>query len=110
MQIVRSLPLVFQGFYRSIIRIRVIAIEGFVLWPAPEWEERKKKGLCFRCGQQFGPTHKCPEGSLRILLLGEDETRADDADFQFLDASLEDKTLIEGQSNVRDPIIMDQIK
>ena len=75
-----------------------------------EWEERRKKGLCFRCGQQFGPTHKCPEGSLRILLLGEDETRADDADFQFLDASLEDKTLIEGQSNVRDPIIMDQIK
>lgn len=38
-----------------------------------EWEERRKKGLCFRCGQQFGPAHKCPEGKLRVLLLGEDE-------------------------------------
>lgn len=38
-----------------------------------EWEDRRKKGLCFRCGQQFGPAHKCPEGKLRVLLLGEDE-------------------------------------
>lgn len=41
-----------------------------------EWEERRKKGLCFRCGQQFGPAHKCPEGKLRVLLLGEDEYEA----------------------------------
>lgn len=32
-----------------------------------ELEERRKKGLCFRCGQQFGPAHKCPEGKLRVL-------------------------------------------
>ncbi|KAJ0585794.1 putative nucleotidyltransferase, Ribonuclease H [Helianthus annuus] len=38
-----------------------------------EWEDRRKKGLCFRCGQQYGPTHKCPEGRLRVLLLGDDE-------------------------------------
>ncbi|XP_076894751.1 uncharacterized protein LOC143547139 [Bidens hawaiensis] len=38
-----------------------------------EWEDRRKKGLCFRCGQQYGPTHKCPEGKLRVLLLGDDE-------------------------------------
>lgn len=38
-----------------------------------EWEERCKKGLCFRCGQQYGPSHKCPEGKLRVLLLGDDE-------------------------------------
>ncbi|KAJ9543487.1 hypothetical protein OSB04_023194 [Centaurea solstitialis] len=38
-----------------------------------EWEDRRKKGLCFRCGQQFGPAHKCPEGKLRVLLLGDDE-------------------------------------
>lgn len=29
-----------------------------------EWKDRRKKGLCFRCGQQYGPTHKCPEGRL----------------------------------------------
>ncbi|KAM0043609.1 putative nucleotidyltransferase, Ribonuclease H [Helianthus debilis subsp. tardiflorus] len=38
-----------------------------------EYEDRRKKGLCFRCGQQYGPPHKCPEGKLRVLLLGEDE-------------------------------------
>ncbi|KAM0042733.1 putative nucleotidyltransferase, Ribonuclease H [Helianthus debilis subsp. tardiflorus] len=38
-----------------------------------EWEDRRKKGLCFRCGQQYGPTHRCPEAKLRVLLLGEDE-------------------------------------
>ncbi|XP_035835907.1 uncharacterized protein LOC118484116 [Helianthus annuus] len=38
-----------------------------------EWEDRRKKGLCFRCGQQYGPTHKCPEGKLCVLLLGDDK-------------------------------------
>ncbi|KAL4565288.1 hypothetical protein LXL04_029376 [Taraxacum kok-saghyz] len=38
-----------------------------------EWEDRRKKGLCYRYGQQFGPGHKCPEGKLRVLLLGGDE-------------------------------------
>ncbi|KAD5961527.1 hypothetical protein E3N88_13000 [Mikania micrantha] len=42
-----------------------------------EWEERRKKGLCYRCGQLYGPTHRCPEGKLRVLLLGEDEEIAD---------------------------------
>ncbi|KAL4577127.1 hypothetical protein LXL04_013230 [Taraxacum kok-saghyz] len=38
-----------------------------------EWEDWRKKGLCYRCGQQYGPGHKCPEGKLCILLLGDDE-------------------------------------
>ncbi|KAD5803551.1 hypothetical protein E3N88_14911 [Mikania micrantha] len=38
-----------------------------------EWEERRKKGLCFRCGQAYGPAHKCPKGKLRVLLLGDDD-------------------------------------
>ncbi|KAJ0436145.1 hypothetical protein HanIR_Chr17g0901181 [Helianthus annuus] len=40
-----------------------------------EWEERRKKGLCYKCGQLYGPTHKCPEGKLRVLLLGDDESK-----------------------------------
>ncbi|KAD4586644.1 hypothetical protein E3N88_24245 [Mikania micrantha] len=39
-----------------------------------EWEERCKKGLCYKCGQPFSPAHKCPEGQLRVLLLGDDES------------------------------------
>ncbi|KAD6119615.1 hypothetical protein E3N88_10886 [Mikania micrantha] len=42
-----------------------------------EWEESRKKGLCYRCGQLYGPTHRCPEGKLRVLLLGEDEDDVD---------------------------------
>lgn len=38
-----------------------------------EWEERRKKGLCFHCGLQYRPTHKCVEGQLRVLLLGDEE-------------------------------------
>ncbi|KAD5316960.1 hypothetical protein E3N88_16906 [Mikania micrantha] len=33
-----------------------------------DWEDRRKKGLCYRCGQQYGPAHKCPEGKLRTCL------------------------------------------
>ncbi|KAL4563179.1 hypothetical protein LXL04_027215 [Taraxacum kok-saghyz] len=43
-----------------------------------EYEERRKKGLCYRCGQQFGPHHKCPEAKLRVLLLGDDEDYKDE--------------------------------
>ncbi|KAL6531030.1 hypothetical protein OROHE_014512 [Orobanche hederae] len=45
--------------------------------PQTEWEERRKKGLCFHC-QLFGPAHKCPEGRLRVLILGDDETMNDE--------------------------------
>ncbi|KAJ9550331.1 hypothetical protein OSB04_014376 [Centaurea solstitialis] len=38
-----------------------------------EWEDRRRKGLCFKCGQQFGPSHKCPEANFRVLLLADDE-------------------------------------
>ena len=38
-----------------------------------ELEERRRKGLCFKCGQQYSPLHKCPEGKFRILLLSDDE-------------------------------------
>lgn len=31
------------------------------------------KGLCFRCGQEFGPAHKYLKGKLHLLLLGNDE-------------------------------------
>ncbi|KAD4584142.1 hypothetical protein E3N88_21743 [Mikania micrantha] len=27
-----------------------------------EWEEWRQQGPCYRCGQQFGPTHECSEG------------------------------------------------
>uniref|UniRef100_A0A251UQ20 Putative retrotransposon gag domain-containing protein n=1 Tax=Helianthus annuus TaxID=4232 RepID=A0A251UQ20_HELAN len=38
-----------------------------------EWEERQKKGQCYKCGQPYSPTHTCPNGKLRVMLLGDDE-------------------------------------
>ncbi|KOM40684.1 hypothetical protein LR48_Vigan04g088200 [Vigna angularis] len=41
--------------------------------PYHEYLKRREEGRCFRCGGQFGPGHRCPESSLRVLILGEDE-------------------------------------
>ncbi|KAJ9561998.1 hypothetical protein OSB04_007158 [Centaurea solstitialis] len=81
---------------------------GFRSLTRTEWEERRKKGLCFRCGQTFGPTHKCPEGTMRGLLLADDEHLDAEGEVRSMDAweevesskirvpdtSLADKTLI----------------
>ncbi|KAD5803012.1 hypothetical protein E3N88_14372 [Mikania micrantha] len=53
-----------------------------------EWEDRRKKGLCYRCGQQYGPAHKCPEGNLRPLLLGDDEDAASEGEHQLLETEV----------------------
>ncbi|KAL4565386.1 hypothetical protein LXL04_029478 [Taraxacum kok-saghyz] len=38
-----------------------------------DWEDRRRKGLCFSCGMKYTPLHKCADGSLRILLLPDDD-------------------------------------
>lgn len=46
-----------------------------------EMDERRAKGLCFKCGGKYHPTlHKCPERSLRVLILGEGETLNDEGE------------------------------
>ncbi|GKA93150.1 ty3-gypsy retrotransposon protein [Tanacetum coccineum] len=44
-----------------------------------DYADKKAKGLCFRCDGQFGPGHRCPENSLRVMLISEDEDEEDDA-------------------------------
>lgn len=41
---------------------------------ATEWDDRRKKGLCFKCGLKYSPQHKCTDGGLRILLLADGES------------------------------------
>lgn len=44
-----------------------------------EMAERRANGLCFKCGGKYHPTlHKCPERSLRVLILGEGESLNDE--------------------------------
>ncbi|GAU37038.1 hypothetical protein TSUD_207440 [Trifolium subterraneum] len=46
-----------------------------------EMAERRAKGLCFKCGGRFHPTlHKCPESSMRVLILGDGERLNDEGE------------------------------
>ena len=52
-----------------------------------EMAERRAKGLCFKCGGKYHPTlHKCPERSLRVLILGEGETLNDEGEILSMEA------------------------
>ncbi|MCH80537.1 Ty3/gypsy retrotransposon protein [Trifolium medium] len=47
---------------------------GFTHLSYQELLERKQKGLCFKCGGPFHPSHQCPDKQLRILLVDESDT------------------------------------
>ncbi|KAI3522148.1 hypothetical protein L1887_11628 [Cichorium endivia] len=38
-----------------------------------EFADKKAKGLCFRCDGKFGPGHRCPEKTLQVLLVEDEE-------------------------------------
>ncbi|MCI80378.1 pentatricopeptide repeat-containing protein, partial [Trifolium medium] len=58
--------------------------------------ERRAKGLCFKCGGKYHPTlHKCPERSLRLLILGEGETMSEDGEIVALELSEAEEEEIE---------------
>lgn len=60
-----------------------------------DWEDRRKRGLCFKCGQQYGPTHKCPEAKLRVLLLGDDDPEDDIGLITAMEESIEEPGTID---------------
>ncbi|WVZ18618.1 hypothetical protein V8G54_005940 [Vigna mungo] len=46
--------------------------------PYSENIRRRDEGLCFHCGGPFSPGHRCPERSLRVVIMGEDKTDGDE--------------------------------
>jgi hypothetical protein len=51
-----------------------------------EMEERRAKGQCFKCKGKWHPTqHKCPEGSLRLFILGEGESINEEGEIVMLE-------------------------
>ncbi|GAU46429.1 hypothetical protein TSUD_402070 [Trifolium subterraneum] len=46
--------------------------KGFTHLSHNELMERKRKGLCFKCGGAYHPMHQCPDRQLRVLIT-EDE-------------------------------------
>ncbi|KAL4562985.1 hypothetical protein LXL04_027016 [Taraxacum kok-saghyz] len=50
-----------------------------------EWEERRRQGLCFGCGQKYTPQHKCTAGQLRIMLLADGDEVSDTGEVHLLE-------------------------
>ncbi|KAJ1409021.1 Retrotransposon gag domain [Sesbania bispinosa] len=64
-----------------------------------EWEERRKKGLCFRRGMSYSLLHKCADPNVRVVLLGEDEMINEEGEVlvaEEMNSEIED-TLKEGE-------------
>lgn len=41
--------------------------------PCQELLERRKKGLCFKCGGPFHGCHQCPDKQLRLMIIDDEE-------------------------------------
>jgi hypothetical protein len=52
-----------------------------------DMEDLRAKGLCFKCKGKWHPTqHKCPEGSLRLIILGDGEDITEDGEIVRLES------------------------
>ena len=51
--------------------------QGFRHLTRTKHDEHRLKGLCFKYDQLFSPQHKCLEGNLQVLLLGDDDDEDD---------------------------------
>ena len=43
-------------------------------------QDKRVKGLCFRCDEKFGPGHRCPNKLLRVLIMAEDESKEENVE------------------------------
>lgn len=62
-----------------------------------EWEERRKLGLCFGCGQKYTPQHKCASGKLRILLLANGDKVSADGEVRLVELDEPDDPPVDGE-------------
>ncbi|PNX97560.1 retrotransposon-related protein, partial [Trifolium pratense] len=59
--------------------------------PGAEVNERRAKGLCFRCNERWDPLHQCASKQLRVLILGDDEFINDDGEIVVLEGDSEEE-------------------
>ena len=71
-----------------------------------ELEERRRKRLCFKCGQQYSPLHKCPEGKFRILLLSDDEGLDESGEISQINNDKREEEAEEGECQILDFMVM----
>lgn len=61
--------------------------------PYPEFVKRRDEGRCFQCGLAFGPGHRCPEKSLRVVILVMDEQLNDEGEIISMEPREEDEEI-----------------
>ncbi|KAL4589487.1 hypothetical protein LXL04_002394 [Taraxacum kok-saghyz] len=67
-----------------------------------DWEERRRLGLCFSCGQKFSPQHKCAEGQFRVLLLMDGDSVNDSGELCNIEAGPIEDPPSNGECNMLD--------
>lgn len=71
-----------NGIGRSVVNNRERTVRNL---PYAEFVKRREEGRCFRCGGPFGPGHRCPERSLLMTILAEDEEDEEEEEESELD-------------------------
>lgn len=59
--------------------------------PYPEYVKRRDEGRCYHCGLAFGSGHRCPEKSLRVVILAEDEQINDEGEIVAMEPREEER-------------------
>lgn len=62
-----------------------------------EMLERKKKGLCFKCGGSFGPLHQCPVKQLGVIMIDEEiRVECEENEEKIIEDTADDVNDVEG--------------
>ena len=62
-----------QGSMSSMAKPSFSRNRGTQTIPYAEYVKRRDEERCYHCGNAFGPGHRCPEKTMRVLILAMDE-------------------------------------
>jgi hypothetical protein len=63
--------------------------------PFSEVQDRRSKGLCFRCNERWNSLHQCATKQLRLIILADDEGVNEDGEVVVLEAINDEEREIE---------------
>ncbi|GAU49450.1 hypothetical protein TSUD_137940 [Trifolium subterraneum] len=73
--------------------------KGFTHLSHSELMERKRKGLCFKCGGAYHPMHQCPDFQLRVLITEDEDEEGQEGKLLIVEVD-EDDEETEGEISV----------
>ncbi|GJT15975.1 hypothetical protein Tco_0874681 [Tanacetum coccineum] len=70
----------------AVVRQTTTKGDNFQRMTESEIQDRKAKGLCFRCEEKYTPCHRCASRTLQVMLVDEsDEAEEPDLNFKSWD-------------------------